>query len=264
MKAMIFAAGLGTRLKPLTDTMPKALVSVGGKPLLQTQIERLKAAGCSEIVINVHHFAAQIVRFVAEHASFGVNIMFSPELKTLLDTGGGIKRAVPLLKPNAAAKDEFILIHNVDILSDLNINEWVTDCLKAHEEQSGHDDESQSGPVAYLLVSDRNTQRYLLFDADDRLVGWMNVSTGEVRSPYPSLNVAECRKLAFSGIHLFSTSLFPLFDDYPDKFSIIDFYLDICNRMVVKGVTVPNLHLIDVGKYEMMAQADTFVRNLNR
>ena len=264
MKAMIFAAGMGTRLKPLTETMPKALVSVGGKPLLQTQIERMKAAGITDVVINVHHFASQIVRFVAEHASFGMNIMFSPEMKKLLDTGGGIKQAVPLLKPNPNAKDEFFLIHNVDILSDLDISQWVSTCLEPQSEVVDDDDEQATVPVAYLLVSDRKTQRYLLFDANDRLVGWMNVSTGEVRSPYLNLDVTKCKRLAFSGIHLFSTSLFPLFDQYPDKFSIIDFYLDVCNRMVVKGVTVPNLHLMDVGKYEMLSQADTFVKNLER
>ena len=264
MKAMIFAAGMGTRLKPLTETMPKALVPVGGKPLLQIQIERLRAAGITDIVINVHHFASQIVRFVAEHASFGMNIMFSPELKQLLDTGGGIKCAVPLLKPNSAAKDEFVLIHNVDILSDLNISQWVNECLEQQAVAVEEEEERQPEPIAYLLVSDRKTQRYLLFDANDQLAGWMNVSTGEVRSPYPNLDTAKCKKLAFSGIHLFSTSLFPLFEEYPDKFSIIDFYLDICNRMVIRGVTVPNLHLMDVGKYEMLAQADTFVKHMER
>lgn len=259
MKAMIFAAGLGTRLKPLTDTMPKALVPVGGKPLLQIQIERLKAAGVTDIVINVHHFAAQIVRFVAMHNSFGMNIMFSPELSTLLDTGGGIRHAMPLLKPSPHQPDEFFLVHNVDILSNLNLKQWMQTAPALAAAEKGAEGPK---PLAYLLVSQRKTQRYLLFDGANRLVGWTNIHTGEVRTPYANLDLARCRQLAFAGIHMLSTAAFPLFDGRPEKFSIIDFYLDICAKHPIVGVTVPNLQLMDVGKVDTLRQADTFVKNI--
>ena len=259
MKAMIFAAGLGTRLKPLTDTMPKALVPVGGKPLLQIQIERMKAAGITDIVINVHHFASQIVRFIAEHDSFGMNIMFSPELDELLDTGGGIRHAAPLIKPNTTAKDQYFLIHNVDILSNLDLSRLMA--LAAEPPVSEPTDKPR--PLAYLLVSERRSLRYLLLNDENRLVGWFNVSTGEVRSPYPKLKVAKCRKRAFAGIHLLSTAAFSLMESKPDKFSIIDFYLDICSAVPVVGVTMPDLQLMDVGKYDVLGQAETFVRTLD-
>ena len=166
MKAMIFAAGLGTRLRPLTDTMPKALVPVCGNPLLYHVITKLKAAGYTELVINVHHFAGQIREYLATH-DFGLSISVSDESDLLLETGGGIAHAKDLLLPT----DEPFLIHNVDILSNLDIP-WLR---------------SQTRPEALstLLVSERETSRYLLFDDAMRLVGWTNVTTGEVKSPYP-------------------------------------------------------------------------------
>ena len=149
MQAMIFAAGLGTRLKPLTDTKPKALVEVGGKPLLWHVIHRLRQAGFGRIVINVHHFASQIVDYVHAHDDFGLDIRISNEQETLLDTGGGIRHAAPLFDA-----DSPVLIHNVDILSSVD--------LKQLYEAAGDAD-------AALLVSERTTKRYLLFDADDAL-----------------------------------------------------------------------------------------------
>ena len=142
-QAMIFAAGLGTRLKPLTDTMPKALVRVGDTPLLGHVIMKLKAAGYERIVINVHHFAQQIVDYIAKNRCFDLDIRISDETGGLLETGGGIRKALPLFDPRFP-----ILIHNVDILSDLDFNELVP----AHE------------PDALLVVSSRQTKRYLLFD----------------------------------------------------------------------------------------------------
>ncbi len=243
MKAMIFAAGLGTRLKPLTDVMPKALVPVGGKPLLEILIRKLVAAGFTEIVINVHHFSAQIVRFVEEHHSFGADIRFSDESGRLLETGGGIKKAVPLLSECGEAESPF-LIHNVDILSNVNL----TDFYRMGKEAS-----------AVLLVSERKTQRYLLFDEGNRLVGWTNVSTGEVRSPYAHLDVSVCRKYAFAGIHLFSPKLFAYFDAWPEKFSVIDFYLSVCDREVIYACPLPGLKILDVGKQDSLSAAEDFL-----
>ena len=242
MQAMIFAAGLGTRLKPLTDTMPKALVPVGGKPLLQIVAERLEAAGAGRIVVNVHHFAGQIRDFLRDHDNLGADIRLSDESDMLLDTGGGIKKARPLFN-----SDEPILIHNVDILSNVD--------LKAFYEKAAHG-------MATLLVSRRTTKRYLLFDDSMRLVGWTNVETGEVRSPYTALDPAKCRKLAFSGIHSLSPRLLDLMDAFPDKFGIMDFYLAVCDKVEVRGLVADNLRLLDVGKLGTLAEAEQFARDL--
>lgn len=239
MQAMIFAAGLGTRLKPLTDTMPKALVRVGGRPLIEHVVEKLKASGVDKIVVNVHHFASQVVDYLHENGNFGADISVSDESSMLLDTGGGLKKARKLFSPDAP-----ILIHNVDILSNVDLC-WL---------YASHD-----GNDATLLVSERKTKRYLLFDDGMRLVGWTNVETGEVRSPYKDLDVAACRMLAFSGIHVFSPRMFPLMDAFPDKFGIIDFYLKVCDKAVIKGCVMPGLRLLDVGKLGSLAEAESFV-----
>ena len=239
MQAMIFAAGLGTRLKPLTDTMPKALVMVGGKPLIEHVVEKLKASGAERIVVNVHHFASQVIDYLQENDNFGVDVRISDESERLLDTGGGIKKARPMFMPDAP-----ILIHNVDILSNVDLGRLYY----------GHGDVD-----ATLLVSERKTKRYLLFDNDMRLVGWTNTDTGEVKSPYPGLRVGDCRMLAFSGIHVFSPRLFPLMDDFPNKFGIIDFYLNVCSKAVVKGCVQPGLRLLDVGKLDTLAEAERFL-----
>ena len=242
-RAMIFAAGLGTRLKPLTDTMPKALVPVGGKPLLQHLLEKLKSAGFRDAVINVHHFADMIEDWCSQNP-MGVNVYFSDERKELLETGGGIKHAAPLLRD---ARDGF-LIHNVDILSNVDLQAFM---------------EYGRGRAATLLVSDRQTQRYLLFDDDMRLVGWTNTATGEVRSPYPHLDASRYHRLAFAGIHQMSPSLFRYFQDWGDRFSIIDFYLGICDRETICGYVQPGLRLLDIGKQDTLQQAENFLNTLN-
>lgn len=242
MQAMIFAAGLGTRLKPLTDTMPKALVSVAGLPLLEHTVMRLKAAGAQRIVVNVHHFASQITDFLAAKANFGMDIRVSDETSALLDTGGGIRAAAPLFDVSSP-----ILIHNVDILSNVDLSAFYADNV---------------ANAATLLVSNRKTSRYLLFDDDMRLVGWTNVATGEVRSPYPAAVTAAAHRYAFSGIHIFSPDLFPLFDGFPDKFGIIDFYLSVCDRVVIRGCVKDDLRLMDVGKLDTLAEAEAFVRDI--
>ena len=231
-QAMLFAAGLGTRLKPLTDTMPKALVRVGGQPLIWHVIMKLKAAGCERIVVNVHHFADQIVDYLQANGHFGLDIRISDETSGLLETGGGIKKALPLFDPS-----EPILIHNVDILSNLDLTSLPTD-------------------TPLLVVSELTTKRYLLFDDDMRLQGWTNIETGEVKGSRAP------RKLAFSGIHVMHPSLYPLFADYPERFPIMDFYLKACADHLIKGFEAKDLRLMDVGKLDTLDQAEKFIKSL--
>lgn len=240
MKTMIFAAGLGTRLKPMTDTMPKALVPVGGRPLLQILLEKLARHGCTEAVINVHHFADMIEEWCASN-DMGVPIHFSDERAELLETGGGIRHAMPLLS------GERFLIHNVDILSNADLARFYAE---------------GEGKAATLLVSERKTQRYLLFDESMRLVGWINEATGQVKSPYPDLQPDKCRRYAFSGIHQIDPVLFPRFEGWPAKFSIIDFYLSICRDVPVYGHLQEGFRLMDVGKLDTLTQAELFLKEI--
>lgn len=242
MKAMLFAAGMGTRLKPLTDTLPKALVPVGGRTLLDRTVERLCRSGVDEVVVNVHHFADQIERYVAGH-SFGCRVTLSDERAQLLDTGGGLKHAVPLL----GATDGPVLIHNVDILSNADLRAFC---------------ERNKGEQAALMVSRRDSPRQLLFNGEGFLVGWTNRLTGEVRTPYGQLDVAACRSYAFSGIHLFSPSLFPLLGDFPERFPIMDFYLTLCDRVKIRADVRDGLRLLDVGKQETLQHAEDFLREI--
>lgn len=276
---MIFAAGLGTRLKPLTDTMPKALVRVGGEPLIKRVIMNLAAAGVDRIVVNVHHFAGQIIDYLKDNDNFGLDIRISDETAGLLETGGGIKKAAPLFDPT-----DPILIHNVDILSNVDLREFYQIAsqsekgkVKSEESECG----SEKGKVenedgrgkneesnccdavdAVLLVSWRKTKRYLLFNDDMKLVGWTNIETGEVRSPYPELNPKECRMYAFAGIHALSPRLLKMMDEFPDRFGIIDFYLKACATHNIKGYVKDDLKLMDIGKLDTLAQAEEFLEEL--
>lgn len=246
MKALVFAAGLGTRLRPLTDTLPKALVPVGGKPLLYHVVRRLKAAGIDEIVVNVHHFPDSIIGYIREQEGFGIRVHISDERDFLRETGGGIAYARPFLE------GEPFLVHNVDILSDLDL-----DWFRA---------QARPDALATLLVSERQTQRYLLFDGEMRLAGWTNVATGEVKSPYPSLEVSKLRKLAFAGIHIAGRDIFRVMDEdgWSGRFSVIDFYLQECARHPVYGAVPPRLRLVDVGKQETLAHAEAFLQELSQ
>lgn len=265
MQAIIFAAGLGTRLKPLTDTMPKALVRVGGEPLIKRVIMNLAAAGVDRIVVNVHHFAEQIIDYLKDNDNFGLDIRISDETAGLLETGGGIKKATPLFDPAAP-----ILIHNVDILSNVNLSEFYQIASRSEESEGG----SEKGRVkseesnccdavdAVLLVSWRKTKRYLLFNDDMKLVGWTNIETGEVRSPYPDLDPKKCRMYAFAGIHALSPRLLKMMDEFPDRFGIIDFYLKACATHNIKGYVKDDLKLMDIGKLDTLAQAEEFLKEL--
>ena len=241
MKAMIFAAGLGTRLKPLTDHMPKALVPVAGKPMLEHVIQKLIAFGCDEIVINVHHFADQIIDFLKKKNNFGITIHISDETDMLLDTGGGIKKASSFF-------NEPFLIHNVDILSNVDLKS-----LYEYHLTSGND--------ATLLVSPRKTVRYLLFDEENRLCGWVNKDTLQTK-PEGFVYQPEVQKeYAFSGIHIVSPTLFNYMgENWTGKFPIMDFYLQTCQEARLGGYTKEDLQLIDIGKPETLAQAEEFIR----
>ena len=247
-QVMILAAGLGTRLKPLTDTMPKALVPVGGSPLLDINIRKLQAQGYDRFVVNVHHFAQQIIDYVTQQ-DYAPLVHFSDEREQLLETGGGLKKARNLFRD-----DEPILIHNVDILDNVDYG-WFS---RQH----------QTDENAVLLVSRRKTKRYLLFDNAMRLMGWKNVETGEVKSPYEyvrrtglSQHSEPLNMFAFSGIHSFSPRLFPLMDRFPDRFSIIDFYLSVCHRSHIVGVVKEDLDMLDVGKLDTLSEANAFIES---
>ena len=276
---MIFAAGLGTRLKPLTDTMPKALVRVGGEPLIKRVIMNLAAAGVDRIVVNVHHFAEQIIDYLKDNDNFGLDIRISDETDGLLETGGVINKAAPLFDPAAP-----ILIHNVDILSNVDLREFYQIASRSEESEGGSEkvkvksEESEGGSEngkvkseksnccdavdAVLLVSWRKTKRYLLFNDDMKLVGWTNIETGEVRSPYPDLDPKKCRMYAFAGIHALSPRLLKMMDEFPDRFGIIDFYLKACATHNIKGYVKDDLKLMDIGKLDTLAQAEEFLGEL--
>lgn len=247
---MLFAAGLGTRLKPLTNDRPKALVEVNGVTLLEHVIRRLHSYGFDEIVVNVHHFADLIIDFLRQKNNFGLQIAVSDERDMLLETGGGIKKALPLLQRGG---EEPFLIHNVDIFS----NADLASLYHRHVD---------SGADATLLVSNRPSSRNLLFDQQMRLQGWKNLRTGETKPQAPEAYDADLKEgrlegLAFSGIHVISPSLFSDFDAWQGKFSIIDFYLSLVEKRQLHGVRNDALSLIDVGKLENLEQASTFLRS---
>ena len=243
MRAMIFAAGLGTRLKPITDTMPKALVPVCGQPLLYHVISKLVAAGYDDLVVNVHHFPDQIIHYLHTH-DFGARIAVSDERDLLL-----LNEAIPGCPSTSSGTtgndgNEPFLVHNVDIVSNLDLN-WLREQFR-------------EGALVTLVASERKTQRYFLFDEDYRLKGWTNIATGEVRSPYPDIDPDQCRKLAFAGIHLMSPAIFDAFDRYGfgDRFSIVDFYLRACADYPIYAAVPPDFQLVDVGKFDALPEAE--------
>lgn len=243
MKAMIFAAGMGTRLKPLTDTMPKALVPINGKPMLEHIILKLKNSGFTQIVINIHHLGQQIIDFLAENNNFGIDIIISDERDYLMDTGGGIKKA----KSFFTGKEPF-LIHNVDIISNVDLK-------KLYEKHL------ETNPLATLLVSKRETSRYLLFNKENKLCGWRNLETGEVKSFYPYFDPAQYNEYAFSGIHVLSSEIFDWMEEWTGKFSIINFYLSICAKTDIHAYPAENLHLMDIGKIETLTKAEEWIKH---
>lgn len=262
MKAMIFAAGLGTRLKPLTDTLPKALVPVAGRPLLEHTARRLMASGISECVVNVHHFADLIEEWIGaqewictdpEDMKAGMMLMqVSDERRMLLETGGAVFHARRYLEGCGR-----FLIHNVDILSDCNL-EWF--CSQVRPDALGT-----------LLVSERESSRCFLFEPQTmRLVGWANKLSGDCIMISSDISQEDCLAYAFSGIHILSDKVFDLMAQYVEekkltvvgadvRFAIRDFYLWVADRQPVYGVVADNLRLLDVGKLDAIAPAEELV-----
>ena len=264
MKALVFAAGLGTRLKPLTDNLPKALAPVAGRTLLYHVITRLHEAGVSEFVVNIHHFADKIISYVHDTPELAaLDIKFSDERDLLRDTGGGIRYAEPLLGNGP------FLVHNVDIISDLDLR-WFMQQVRPDA-------------VSTLLTSWRQTQRYLLSDDSGRLVGWTNVATGEVKTPFRGLDLSRFHKTAFAGIHAVSPNVFATFNDIDRNpadfplydacdnilagsqaalgqcFPVMDYYLRAAAAYPIYMVEPAHLTLIDAGKPATLEQAGKFL-----
>ena len=239
MKAMIFAAGMGTRLRPITDNCPKALINVGGKPMLEWIIRRLIKSGFDEIVINVHHFAGMVTDFIREHDNFGITIHISDEQEQLLDTGGGLKKAAPFLQ------DGPFLVHNVDIICDIDLKQ-----LYQHH--------INSNALATLAVKDRETSRSLLVNRQDRLCGWRNNTTGETRL---AITGPGLYPTAFSGIHVISPGLFQLMSEQ-GVFSIIDVYLRLASQYFISTFPDKESTWIDVGRKENIDEASAVIQSV--
>lgn len=236
-KALIFAAGKGTRLKPFTDSHPKALALVNDVPLLERNIKYLQSFGVTEFVINVHHFGEQIVEFLEKNNHFGAKIDISDEKDELLETGGGLLFAQKYLE-----NEENFLIMNADILTDLNIHELV----KFHETHL---------PLATLAVSDRNSSRKLFFNSEMVLKGWMNKNSGETKMA--EFN-SDFKELAFSGIHCINSSIFDKIKRR-GKFSIMEEYLDLMFDNEILGFQ-HEARLIDVGRPESVIEAEKYFK----
>lgn len=243
MKALIFAAGLGTRLKPYTQSMPKALVPVAGVPLLEITILKLKAAGFTEIIVNVHHFAEQVIDFLNEKNNFGIRIVISDERDLLLETGGGIKKASSFFDDG-----EPFLVHNVDILSDIDLKEMYNHHLESKAD-------------ATLLMKKVDADRSLLFDEVGRMRGWMNSVTGEIKSPIDGFDPNLFDKYSFGGIHILSPSVLSDMGKWEGKFSIIDYYLSVALKMDLRAYVKNDCYLIDVGKPDTLLEAEEFLKS---
>jgi len=237
-KAMIFAAGLGTRFKPWTEKHPKALAPVNGKSLLQRNIEYLQKYEITEIIVNVHHFADQIRDEVIKNKGWGSTVIISDETEAVLETGGGLLKARTYLE----GPDPFLTI-NVDILTDLNINKLI----EYH---------SQHQPLISFAVTNRKTSRYFLFDDNEKLCGWRNTKTGEERISIPGSTLIE---KAYSCVVIFEPSVFTLIKQ-EGKFSLVETYLDLAHKHTILGYDHTGDHLVDVGKPESVAIAEQFFK----
>jgi N-acetyl-alpha-D-muramate 1-phosphate uridylyltransferase len=235
MKGMIFAAGLGTRFKPWTDKHPKALAPVNGKSLLQRNIEYLQQYGITEVVVNVHHFAGQIIDAVKKNNGWGSKILISDESNEVLETGGGLLKAKNLLEG-----DEPFVTINADILTDLNIKRL----LDYHRDYK---------PLISLAVTNRKTSRYFLFDEYDRLCGWRNIKTGE---EIVAVNKTDLVKRAYSCVVVFEPAVFSLIKQQ-GKFSLVETYLDLAKDHLILGYEHTGDKLVDVGKPESVAIAES-------
>lgn len=264
MNILILAAGMGTRLKPLTEYIPKALVPIKGIPLIQRIAKRLLFSNAERrnvtLTVNVHHHADQMENFLSLLSkAWQTEIIISSERNRLLNTGGAVKKALQSLeKAGKVAYSEPLFVHNVDILSNLNIDAFCKGTADA---------------AATLLVSKRKTKRYLVFNKDMVLVGWTNVDNKEVKSPFPEVLALAGKEekafeekglslFAFSGIHLLNPGLFPEFQSWPEAFSIIDFYLASCEKHRILGRVMPETKILDVGKLDTLSTAEAFLSEI--
>ena len=234
--AMILSAGLGTRLKPWTDKHPKALAIVNDKSLLQRNVEYLQQFGIREVVVNVHHFAEQIISSITENNGWGSQITVSDETDEVLETGGGLLKAATLLQ----SSNPFVLM-NVDILTDLDLGEMIA----YHRSKNS---------LATLATSNRSTSRYLLFDDKDKLCGWKNVKTGEVKLA-DGVDELHLQPKAFSGIHVINPNLFSVMKQR-GKFSMIDVYLSLMQDNQILSYDHSGDKFMDVGKPESIGMAE--------
>ncbi|MEI2748842.1 MAG: sugar phosphate nucleotidyltransferase [Ferruginibacter sp.] len=235
MKAMIFAAGLGTRFKPWTDKHPKALAIVNKKSLLQRNIEYLQQYGITDVVVNVHHFADQLIEAIEVNKGWGSKVIISDESNEVLETGGGLLKARPLLEGN----EPFITL-NADILTDLNI----TKLLDYHQ---------QNKALVSFGITNRKTSRYLLFDETQRMCGWHNVNTGEEKISIPG---KELHQMAYSCVVVFEPTIFDLIPQ-KGKFSLTETYLSLASSQLILGYDHTGDRLVDVGKPESVAIAES-------
>ncbi|MEO7209570.1 MAG: sugar phosphate nucleotidyltransferase [Chitinophagaceae bacterium] len=238
MKAMLLAAGLGTRLKPFTDKHPKALALVNGKSLLQRNIEYLQQFGIDEVVVNVHHFANQIIDEIKKHNGWNSKIEISDETDAVLETGGGLKRA----KDYFNHENHFVLM-NVDVLTDMDLHKMISAHLK-------------NKPLATLATTTRNSSRALLFNEENNLCGWKNLKTGETKISTTSETLIP---KAFSGIHISDHRIFELLTQ-EGKFSIIDSYLDLCKTNTIMSFDHSSGQFKDVGTVESVLEAEKIFR----
>jgi NDP-sugar pyrophosphorylase family protein len=227
MKGMILAAGLGTRLNPITNDLPKALVKIGNTTLLEFAIRKLLYYGFDDIIINIHHYPDMIIEFLNKNKNFGASITISDERDLLLDTGGGLKKASYFFNDNKP-----FIIYNCDIVTDLNLQALYQDHIKQKS-------------IATLAIRDRETSRYFLFNDDNNLCGWWNKRTGE-RKP-PDLNIEGLKPKAFSGIQIIDPKALKLFTDYK-VFSLVDFYLRIAISHKIIGYDHTDSMWADIGK----------------
>lgn len=239
---MILAAGLGTRLQPLTNDRPKALVEVAGRPLLEHIIMKLKRQGFSRLVVNIHHFGQMIIDFLKANDNFGMDIRVSNERGLLLNTGGGVKKALELFDSTMP-----ILIHNVDIASDADLAAFY------------HEAQREDQPCGALLATNsRATNRFLLFTREGLLRGWLNEhpegDKGKTKGNEP---ISELERWPFTGIHVLTPALFEALRTYPQEiFSIIDFYLSVCIEHPIKRISLPaDCRWVDCGRVEALDEA---------
>ncbi len=244
MKALLLAAGLGTRLQPFTLEHPKALAPVNGKSLLQRNVEFLQTQGIREVLVNVHHFAAQIIDAIESNKGWGSNISISDETDAVLETGGGLLKASWYFE-----NEEDFVVMNVDMLTDMPLHKMIMQ-------------HRLNNPIATLAVTERNSSRYLLFDNRNHLSGWRNVTTGEEKGPVINYSTDEklsLHQMAFSGIHVINSAIFNKIEQR-GKFSLIDVYMSLCGQNIIECFDHSTSLLLDVGKPESILKAEMMFR----